>query len=68
MKKQFIIDGQGKKLAVILSITEYHKILEDLEELEDIKLYDSAKKSKLEFMEAREAFKGMDKERKDKQK
>ena len=31
-------------------------MLEDLEELEDIKLYDAAKKGKLEFTDAEQAF------------
>jgi len=40
---QYISDKDGKKLAVILPIEKYAKILEDLEEFEDIKLYDNAK-------------------------
>lgn len=43
METQFITDDQGKKLAVILPITEYQKILADLEEVADIKLYDEVK-------------------------
>lgn len=44
MKTQFVIDSDGNKLAVILPIREYEKIVEELEELEDIRLYDEAKK------------------------
>lgn len=44
MKTQFVTDDHGKKLAVILPIEKYKKMMEDLEELEDIKLYDDAKK------------------------
>ena len=44
MKTQFITDDQGKKLAIILPIKEYQNIINCLEELEDIKLYDEAKK------------------------
>ncbi|MEI7803170.1 MAG: hypothetical protein WCI97_11020 [Bacteroidota bacterium] len=40
---QFITDDKGKKQAVILSMKEYKKIVEELEELEDIKLYDEVK-------------------------
>lgn len=40
---QYISDVEGKKLAVILPIQKYAKILEDLEELEDLRLYDEAK-------------------------
>ncbi len=57
MSTQFVIDDHGKKLAVILPIREYNKMLRDLEELEDIKLYDAAKKGKQEFIDAEQAFK-----------
>jgi hypothetical protein len=40
---QFITDQQGRKLSVILPVKEYTAMLEDLEELEDIRLYDSVK-------------------------
>ena len=56
MRTQFVTDDHGKKLAVILPIKEYNKMLNDLEELEDIKLYDAAKKLKLEFIDAEQAF------------
>lgn len=44
MKTQFVTDDNGKKLAVILAIKDYEKLMEELEELEDIRLYDQAKK------------------------
>ena len=44
MKTQFITDDQGNKVAVIVPIKRYQKIIDNLEELEDIKLYDEAKK------------------------
>lgn len=40
---QFITDDKGKKLSVVLSIKEYKTILDNLEELEDIRLYDEVK-------------------------
>lgn len=43
---QFITDKQGKKLSVILPMKEYTAMLEELEELEDIKLYDRVKARK----------------------
>ena len=39
---QFIIDSSGKKISAVIPITDFEKIMEDLEELEDIKLYDEA--------------------------
>ena len=44
MKTQFVTDDHGKKLAVILPIKDYEKVVEELEDLEDIRLYDEAKK------------------------
>ncbi len=41
----YITDNEGNKLSVVLSIEDY-KILEELEELEDIHLYDEAMASK----------------------
>jgi len=65
-KTQFIIDNDGKKTAVILPIKTYDKILDELEDLEDIRLYDEAKKRKQEFVNADEAFKTIEKKRKKK--
>jgi len=65
-KTQFIIDNDGKKTAVILPIKTYDKILDELQELEDIRLYDEAKKRKQEFVNADEAFKTIEKKRKKK--
>jgi len=66
MKTQFVTDDHGKKLAVILPIEKYKKMMEDLEELEDIKLYDDAKKGEQEFLDADEAFKQIEKNREQK--
>lgn len=56
MKTQFVTDDQGKKLAVILPIEEYDKLMEELEELEDIKRFDASQKSEREFVDAEQAF------------
>ena len=42
---QFITDKNGKKLSAVISIDQFEKILEELEDIEDIRLYDEAKKS-----------------------
>ena len=44
MKTQFVTDDRGKKLAVILPIKDYEKMVEELEDMEDVRLYDEAKK------------------------
>ena len=40
---QFVTDSNGKAVSVILPMKEFQSILEELDELEDIKLYDKAK-------------------------
>jgi PHD/YefM family antitoxin component YafN of YafNO toxin-antitoxin module len=41
---QFIKDAKGNNSLVILPVKEFENLMEELEELEDIKLYDEAKK------------------------
>jgi hypothetical protein len=45
MKTQFVMDSQGKKIGVLLSIKEYKKIINELEELDGIRSFDLAKKN-----------------------
>ena len=40
---QYITDSSGNKLSVVLAMQEFKSIIEELEELEDIRLFDSAK-------------------------
>src|SRR5918996_5315751 len=40
-----VVDNQGKRIAVLIGIEEYHKLLEELEELDSIRAYDAAKAS-----------------------
>jgi hypothetical protein len=57
METQFLTDIKGKKTAVVLPIKKYEKLLEQLEDLHDIKLFDEAKKSKAKSIPLDEAFK-----------
>jgi hypothetical protein len=43
---QYITDNSGKKISVVLPMKEFKTLLEELEELEDIRLYDESKKDK----------------------
>lgn len=45
METQFLTDEKGNRTAVLLPIKKYNKLLEKLEDLEDVKLYDEAKKN-----------------------
>jgi len=40
---KFITDNTGKKISAVLPIKEFNTLLEKLEELEDIRLYDESK-------------------------
>jgi hypothetical protein len=44
-KENYVIDEQGNTIGVVLDITDYRKLLEELEELESIRAYDAAKAS-----------------------
>ena len=57
MAPQIITDKKGKKLAIILSIKDYEKFMEEREELDAIKAYDKAKARKETFIPLREAIK-----------
>lgn len=65
MRTQFITDNKGRKVSVILPIRDYNKMIEELEELEDIKAYDEAKSSGEESILFEQAFKEIEAKRHD---
>ena len=54
---QFITDTNGVKLSVVLPIKDFDAIMEELDELEDIKLYNEASKCTEASIPIEEAFK-----------
>lgn len=40
---QYLTDSEGKRISVVLPLSDYEYLLELLEELEDVRLYDEAK-------------------------
>lgn len=54
---QFITDSKGKKRSVVLPMKVYKKMLEELEELEDIRMYDVAMADKEPSIPIDKAFK-----------
>jgi hypothetical protein len=54
---QYITDKSGKKISVILPLQDFKAIMDELDELEDIKLYDEAKKSDEPSIPIDDAFK-----------
>ncbi len=64
MNTKFVTDNHGKRVAVILPIKVYNKMIEELEEWEDIKLYEEAKKSNEPSIPLEEAFREIEAKRK----
>ncbi|MCR9084546.1 MAG: hypothetical protein NXH89_19100, partial [Cyclobacteriaceae bacterium] len=64
---KYITDKKGKKVSVILPMKDFKAILEELEELDDIRLFDEAKKEDQEFFDAEEVFKEIEEARKNEQ-
>jgi len=60
---QYIKDTAGKQL-VILPAKQFNSLMEELEELHDIKRYDAAKKKKQNFVDAALGFKQIETKRK----
>jgi len=46
MKNQFITDNHGQKIAVILPVKDYEKMMDEFDEYACIKAYDKAKAGK----------------------
>lgn len=57
LNKQVLKDKEGNEIGVFLPMDDYEKIIEQLEELEDIKAYDHAVESQEETIPLREAIK-----------
>jgi topoisomerase IA-like protein len=65
MGTQFLTDEKGKRTAVVMPIEKYNKLIEQLEDLHDIKLYDEAQKDDDGFrISIDEAFKIIEEKRK----
>lgn len=63
---QYITDNKGNKLSVVLPIKEYQKLIEELEDMDDVRLYDEAKASQEPSIPIEEAFKLIESKRKKK--
>ncbi len=62
-KARFVVDERGKTSAVLLDIEEYRRLLEDLEELEAIRAYDTAAESGDESVPFEEAIREIEQRR-----
>lgn len=61
---QYIKDANGKKSLVVLTAKEFDSLMEELEDMEDIRLYDEAMESKESSLPIDEAFKQIEAKRK----
>jgi PHD/YefM family antitoxin component YafN of YafNO toxin-antitoxin module len=56
-REQYVVSGKGRKVAVLLPVSAYQKLVADVEELEAIRAYDAAKASRskaIPFKQAKE--------------
>ena len=60
---QFITDAKGNRVSVILPVEVYNQMLEILDELDDVQLYDQAKNQPSDPIPAEDAFLIIEKER-----
>jgi PHD/YefM family antitoxin component YafN of YafNO toxin-antitoxin module len=65
-ERQFVVNERGEKVAVLIGIEEYGKLLEELEDLEDIRAYDEAMASGETPVPFEEAIERIERERKGK--
>ena len=57
---EYLVDDKDNRKAVLLPVEEWEKVVEELEELEDIRLYDAAKTESTEAISFEQAVKEID--------
>lgn len=63
---KYITDQEGKKISVVISVEEFESMMEMLDELEDVRIYDKAKLSDDPSIPIDEAFELIESLRKEK--
>lgn len=61
--ERYVVDEKGDRVGVLLDISDYWKILEELEDLEAIRAYDAAKASGDEAIPFEQAIEEIERER-----
>ena len=46
VKPQYITDENGEKISIILPVSEYERIIQELEDIDDVRIYDKVKNAK----------------------
>jgi len=62
-KEKYIVNKNGKPVQVVLDISDFEKILEELEELDCIRIYDEAKKKNEKPVPLKRALKEIERKR-----
>ncbi len=62
-KERYVTDEHGSRTAVLLDLDYYEKLLEAVEELESIRLYDEAKESGDEAISFTQAVREIERDR-----
>ena len=63
--KKYLVDEKGDRVGVLLSLEDYQKLLDELEKLESLRAYDSAKASGEEAIPFEQAIAEIEKDRDD---
>lgn len=63
LNERFIVDADGNRVGVVLDITSYQKLLEELEELETLRAFDAAKASRDEAIPFEQALAEIERQR-----
>lgn len=63
-KEYYVVDEKGNRVGVFIDIEDYLKMLEEIEELESIRAFDSAKASGDEVIPFEQAVEEIEKDRK----
>jgi prevent-host-death family protein len=61
--QRYLVNEQGERVAVVLDLAEYRKMIEQIEELEDLRAYDAAKAANETPIPLEQAVSEMDRRR-----
>jgi len=64
LQEQYLTDREGNRVKVVLDMEQFQQMLEELEELDDIRAYDAAKASGDEAIPFDQAMAEIDQKRK----
>ena len=63
LSEQYLVDAEGNRIKVVLDLADYQRLLEALEELDDLRAYDEAKASGDEAIPLEQAIAEIERER-----